>query len=115
MFTIADITVEHRGFQLPTYFLNAFLNVEKAFKKVGHFYFALCYTQTLTGRLCCFTLRTPIGGFVELSRIFSLSSPLDSLELSHLMVVSDIVDKVNLGTDIMNGDGFVLDLRKNFL
>ena len=37
------------------------------------------------------------------------------LEFKHKMLVADIVNEVILGTDIMNGYGFVVDLKENAL
>ena len=61
------------------------------------------------------TIQTVTGSPVKVLGKVDVRVRLGLLEFSHQMIVADIVDKVILGTDIMNAYGFVVDLRENFL
>ena len=61
------------------------------------------------------TIQTVTGCPVKVLGTVDVRVRMGLLEFSHQMLVTDIVDEVILGTDIMNACGFIVNLRENVL
>lgn len=60
-------------------------------------------------------MQTVTGSPVKVLEKAGVRLHLDFHEFNHQMLVTDIVWKIIVGTDIMNACGFVVDIRENVL